>query len=436
MSFEKLNILPALIKEVKSKGYFHPTPFQIEAIPHILAQKDILGVVKAGAGKTDTISIPILQQIIKRDKTYKTDRKIRALVIVPNKKKAIRSDKSFYAYGGRSGVKSVAVFEEDDRNKKKKVLNSGINVLIGTSKRIVELLNAKAIDLSGIKFLVIDDVNVMILKKQEPNIRKILAVIPAQRQTMMFTDKMRPDIQGLLKDALKDPVTVQVSTPKVEAKNISQSLYYTDRKNKENVLLHILEKSNTNKTIIYARTKKGVSIVIDALKAKGIEALDISDGRTKDEIAANIDKFHKENKSILVTTDMASRGLKIDGIEHVISFDLTKLSISYLHRLSYLSENGNTSSIAESEENHFVKVLEKIDGIKFAQIKDHPFPQLQKPDDRRKKDSRGDDRGRGRDRGGKSNKKGKGGGKSRYPKDRGSTELPEGLKKKMMWPLG
>lgn len=425
MSFEKLNILPAIIKEVKSKGYFHPTPFQIEAIPTILQNKDIVGIVKAGSGKTDTISIPILHQIIKRDKGYKTDRKIRALVITSNKKKAIRIDKSFFAYGKRAGVKTVAVFEDDHHKKKMSIIEHGVNVLIGTPRRITKLLDQGVINISEVKVFVVDELGYMLSRSEKQRLQTIENKLPKERQTLVFSMTKNKDVEAAAQEYANNPKYIEVSNPTIKSTKIAQELYYTDRKTKEDLLMHILTEKKITSGLLFTRTKKGTSMVVDLLSRKNIKAINLSESNSEEDNKKLVETFEKEKQGILVTTDVSSRNLSINGLVHLINYDLTKLSISYLHRLSYLDDEGIAISIAEPEENHFVRVLEKINGVSFKKVDGHPFPQSNIEESRK--------RDKGKDKRRPDKKKGR---KKDRMRDRGSTELPAGLKKKMMWPLG
>ncbi|MHC1684731.1 MAG: DEAD/DEAH box helicase [Clostridiaceae bacterium] len=376
MLFENLNIINPILKALKDEGYTKPTPIQQEAIPHVLEGKDLLGCAQTGTGKTAAFAIPVLQNIYNMPKSEKGQRAIRALVLAPTRELAIQIEESFTAYGRHMNIKNTVVFGGVSQHPQTKALKSGVDVLIATPGRLLDLMNQKFVDLRNVKHFVLDEADRMLDMGMINDVKKIIAKLPRSRQNMLFSATMPKDVLTLVNSILIDPVKVEVTPVSSTIDTITQGLYLVGKKSKKNLLVDILKDKSISSLIVFSRTKRGANMITNDLVKVGIEAAAIHGNKSQNARQLALSNFKEGKIRVLVATDIAARGIDVDELSHVVNFDLPEVPETYVHRIGRTGragQKGTALSFCDGEERNYLKSIEKLIGKKIPVIEEHSY---------------------------------------------------------------
>jgi len=322
MTFENLNLNPALIEALGKKGYVQPTPIQEKAIPHILQGKDIFGCAQTGTGKTAAFALPILQLLKERKAAQNGPTLIKALILAPTRELAIQINENLQAYGAQSGLKSTIVFGGVSQSNQVNNLRRGTDILIATPGRLLDLMQQGFIKLNSIEFFVLDEADRMLDMGFIHDIKKIITKIPQKRQTLFFSATVPEEIKKLASSILHNPVHVSVTPVSSSSELIKQKVYYVAKEDKRGLLKHILSKSDIESALVFTRTKHGADKVVKELNKNGIKAEAIHGNKSQNARERALRGFKDRTLRRLVATDSASRGIDVDKLTHVINFEL------------------------------------------------------------------------------------------------------------------
>jgi ATP-dependent RNA helicase RhlE len=377
MCFEDLGLIEPLLRAVAEEGYTAPTPIQIQAIPPLLAGKDLLGCAQTGTGKTAAFALPILQRFHADQYKGQGVRPIRALIITPTRELASQISDSFGAYGAHTRLRHTVVFGGVRQGPQAKALKKGVDILVATPGRLLDLMGQKLIKLRNIEVFVLDEADRMLDMGFIIDIRRIIAEIPAKRQTLLFSATMPAAIQGLADSLLNDPVEVRVSPEAPAAETVAQSVYLVEWHDKQALLEHLLAGKDATRVLIFTRTKRGADKVSDHLKRAGIRSDSIHSDKTQVARQRALARFKQGKTPVLVASDVAARGIDIDDISHVINYDMPNEAEIYVHRIGRTGRAG-TQGVAWSfcgvEERYLLSAIEELLDQTIDIISEHPFP--------------------------------------------------------------
>ena len=380
MRFEDLNLHPTLIKAVKDQNYTKPTAIQEKAIPLVLKRNDVLGSAQTGTGKTAAFALPILHHLINEKTNDK--RKIRALVVTPTRELAIQIGDNFKDYSKYNKIKNTVIFGGVKQGTQTTALNHGVDVLVATPGRLLDLTGQGFISLKDIKYFILDEADRMLDMGFIHDIRKILNELPRERQSLFFSATMPSNILKLSSQILTSPKQVSVNPVSSTAETIQQFIYYTNKSDKKDLLLYILKDKNINQLLLFSRTKHGADRIVRNLKKKNIQAAAIHGDKSQNQRQKALQSFKDSEIQVLVATDIAARGIDIDKLSYVLNYDIPNESETYVHRIGRCGragEKGVSISICEPEENEYARDIEKLIKQKIKEIQNHPFPQPDKP---------------------------------------------------------
>jgi ATP-dependent RNA helicase RhlE len=370
------------LRALKEKRYTTPTSIQVKSIPLILKRNDVLGSAQTGTGKTAAFAVPILQHLYTDKQKNNKQQKIKSLVVTPTRELAIQIGESFTNYGKYTGLKNAVVFGGVNQNSQTDLLRKGVDILVATPGRLLDLMNQGFISLKDIEYFVLDEADRMLDMGFINDIKKIITKLPTKRQSLFFSATMPDNIVKLSKKILKTPVKVDVSPVSSTADTIQQYLYYTNRKSKNDLLIHILRDSKINQVLLFSRTKHGADRIVRNLKKQKIKAEAIHGDKSQNQRQKALTQFKARKIRVLVATDIAARGIDIDKLGYVINYDIPNIAETYVHRIGRsgrAGEAGIAISICEPEENTYVKDIEKLINRKIELVENNPFPQTEKP---------------------------------------------------------
>jgi len=383
LSFQDLKLIEPLLKAVQEEGYTTPTPIQAQAIPIILDRKDLLGCAQTGTGKTAAFAIPMLQLLcedaagVKQDTGLRAQRPIKALILTPTRELAIQIGDSFAAYGRHTGMEHLVIFGGVPQQSQVQALRRGIDILVATPGRLLDLMDQRYINLKDIAFFVLDEADRMLDMGFVHDVKKIIARLPQKRQSLFFSATMPPEIQKLSSSILVNPSKVEVTPVSSTAETIQQSMYFVDKKDKRSLLLHILKTQPITTALVFTRTKHGADKVAQGLARAGIRAEAIHGNKSQNARQRALLNFKTRQTRILVATDIAARGIDIDELTHVINFELPNVPETYVHRIGRTGRAGASGialSFCDAEEKEFLRDIEKLIGLKVPVVEDHPHP--------------------------------------------------------------
>lgn len=375
MSFKELNIIPSILRAVREENYTIPTPIQEQAIPPALEGHDLLGTAQTGTGKTAAFAIPTLQRLMARDNAM--PRLIRSLILTPTRELAIQIYESFKTYGRYTGLRTAAIYGGVSQVPQEKELKRGLDILVATPGRLVDLLNQKLVNLSHVEIFTLDEADRMLEMGMIQDVKRIIAKTPAKKQTLFFSATMPPEITDLANSMLSDPVRIAITpeTPTVEA--IEQTVYFVNKENKRRLLLHLLEDPSIVSALVFTRTKHGADRVMRELVRGKINADAIHGDKSQGARQSALKKFKNKETRVLVATDIAARGLDIDELSHVINFDLPEVPETYIHRIGRTGRAGNSGisiSFCDDEEKKLLVAIEKLCHVSMTRVSSHPYP--------------------------------------------------------------
>jgi len=378
MRFEDLHLHASLLKAVKDQNYTQPTAIQKKAIPLILNKNDVLGSAQTGTGKTAAFALPILHHLIHEN----TNNKIRALVVTPTRELAIQIGENFTDYSKYNFIRNTVIFGGVKQESQTNELAKGIDVLIATPGRLLDLMGQGFISLKDIAYFVLDEADRMLDMGFIHDIRKILHQLPKERQSLFFSATMPKNILNLSSQILKHPKNISVNPVSSTAETIKQYIYYTNKSDKKDLLLYILKDKKINQLLLFSRTKHGADKIVRNLRKKDILASAIHGDKTQNQRQKALQSFKNHQIRVLVATDIAARGIDIDKLNFVLNYDIPNESETYVHRIGRCGragEEGVAISICEPEENVYVKSIEKLIKKEIEISLNHPFPQTEKP---------------------------------------------------------
>jgi ATP-dependent RNA helicase RhlE len=382
MRFEDLEIIEPIIKTLKEEKYIEPTSIQEKAIPLILRGHDVLGSAQTGTGKTAAFAIPILQHLFLDTEKNNSPGKIHALIITPTRELAIQIGESFTTYGKYTGIKNTVVFGGVTQNAQTAALRRGVDVLVATPGRLLDLMDQGFIRLKDIKYFVLDEADRMLDLGFIHDIRKIITKLPEKRQSLFFSATMPKNIVELSRKILVNPKKVEVSPVSSTAETIKQYLYYTNKSSKKDLLSYILEDQSIDQVLLFSRTKHGADKIARNLKKEKIKTAAIHGDKAQNQRQKALTQFKAGEIRVLVATDIAARGIDIDKLKYVINYDIPNIAETYVHRIGRsgrAGEEGTAISICEPEENDFIKDIEKLINLKIQVVRDNPYPQTESP---------------------------------------------------------
>ncbi len=382
MRFDELKLIDPILKALKDKNYIEPTPIQAKAIPIILKRNDVLGCAQTGTGKTAAFSIPIIQLIHKIEGNNNGRPTLRSLIVTPTRELAIQIGENIEAYSKYTNIRHTVIFGGVKQGKQVQAIKKGIDILVATPGRLLDLESQGILNLGTIKLFVLDEADRMLDMGFINDIRKLLKLLPEKRQSLFFSATMPNNIVELSRKILNNPQKVEVARVSSAAETIEQRLYYTNRTSKKDLLSHILKDPKMKQVLLFARTKRGADRIVRHLKAKNISAAAIHGDKAQNQRQKALAHFKEGKVRVLVATDIAARGIDIDKLQYVINYEIPNVAETYVHRIGRTGragEEGMAISICEPEENAYVKDIEKLINRKIQVIKDNPYPQTDKP---------------------------------------------------------
>ena len=375
MSFKELNIIPSILRAIREENYTIPTPIQEQAIPPALEGRDLLGTAQTGTGKTAAFAVPTLQRLLANHTGV--PKHIRSLILTPTRELAIQIYESFKTYGRYTNLKADAIYGGVSQVPQEKALRRGLDILVATPGRLLDLINQKLVDLSHVEIFTLDEADRMLEMGMIQDVKKIIAKIPAKKQTLFFSATMPPEITDLASSMLNDPVRIAITpeTPTVEA--IEQTVYFVNKENKRNLLMHLLKDPAIVSALVFTRTKHGADRVMRELVRGKVNADAIHGDKSQSARQSALNKFKNKETRVLVATDIAARGLDIDELSHVINFDLPEVPETYIHRIGRTGRAGNSGisiSFCDDEEKKLLVAIEKLCGVSMTRVFNHPYP--------------------------------------------------------------
>jgi ATP-dependent RNA helicase RhlE len=382
MRFEDLGVIDPILRALHEKGYTEPTPIQEQAIPLVLKRKDILGCAQTGTGKTAAFAVPIIQLIHQIDGKKQGKPQLRSLIVTPTRELAIQIDENIKAYSKNTGLRHVVIFGGVKQHHQVEALKRGVHILVATPGRLLDLISQGYISLSQVKLFVLDEADRMLDMGFINDIKKLLKLLPEKRQSLFFSATMPENIVSLSRTILKHPQKIEVSPVSSTAETIQQSLYYTNKPDKKDLLLNILENRDIDQVLLFSRTKHGADKIVRNLKKHNIKAAAIHGDKAQNQRQKVLNQFKDGKLRVLVGTDIAARGIDINQLKYVINYDVPNVAETYVHRIGRsgrAGEEGHAISMCEPEENAYIRDIEKLINLRIEVITDHPFPQTDKP---------------------------------------------------------
>ena len=376
MNFESLNIIEPILKSLKEEGYTIPTPIQVQAIPIVMLGTDLIGCAQTGTGKTAAFAVPILQ-ILSKNKTFDRKKKIRSLIVTPTRELAIQIEESFKAYGRYTGLTCTVVFGGVNQNPQTNALRNGVDILIATPGRLLDLMNQGFISLKDIEIFVLDEADRMLDMGFIHDVRRLISALPQKRQSLFFSATMPPEIVKLAGTIVYKPVKIEVTPSASTVDIVNQYVYFIDRGNKNLLLLELLKDEKIKTALVFTRTKFGADKVVRILKKKNITAEAIHGNKAQNARQKALSGFKAQTTRVLVATDIAARGIDVDDLEYVINFEIPNISETYVHRIGRTGRagaKGTAISFCDAEEKEYLRDIEKLITKKIQVVDNHPFP--------------------------------------------------------------
>lgn len=382
MTFKDLQLHPSILKALKDEQYEEPTSIQEKAIPLVLKGEDVLGSAQTGTGKTAAFAIPIIQHLLhaKQDGAHK--RTPSSLIVTPTRELAIQIGESITAYARYTKVTNTVIFGGVNQGPQTKALQKGVDILVATPGRLLDLINQGYISLEDVRYFVLDEADRMLDMGFIHDIKKILAKLPRKRQSLFFSATMPKNIVTLSNQILVNPKKVVVDPVSSTAETVKQYLYTTNKKSKANLLLHILKDAQMDQVLLFSRTKHGADRISRNLRKHKIHSAVIHGDKSQNQRQKALSNFKEGKVRVLVATDIAARGIDIDKLQYVINYDIPNESETYVHRIGRCGRAGETGvsiSLCEPEENLYIRNIEKLINQKIERVEENPFPQTDKP---------------------------------------------------------
>jgi ATP-dependent RNA helicase RhlE len=374
--FKDLQLIEPILKALETEGYSAPTPIQEQAIPVVLTGKDLLGCAQTGTGKTAAFAIPILQLVYHSIQNGNRAKSIKALILTPTRELAIQIDESIAAYGRYLYLKHQVIFGGVSQVPQVNALRNGVDILVATPGRLLDLMQQGYIRLHDINFFVLDEADRMLDMGFINDVKKIVAKLPEKKQTLFFSATMPTEIEKLASTLLHQPAKVEVTPVSSTAEKIEQAVYFVEKDQKKHLLVHLLKNSNTPTALVFTRTKHGADKVVKDLVKSGISAEAIHGNKSQNARQRALTNFKSGNTRILVATDIAARGIDVDQLSHVFNYELPNVPETYVHRIGRTGRAGASGiaiSFCDTEEREYLKDIQKLIKITLPVVKGHEF---------------------------------------------------------------
>ncbi|MEA4983516.1 MAG: DEAD/DEAH box helicase [Paludibacter sp.] len=377
MTFDKLDLVEPILNALQHEGYTQPTPIQEVSIPIVLKGRDLLGCAQTGTGKTAAFAIPILQNLYLKRENDKIHRKIKVLIVTPTRELAIQIGESFAAYGRNMRFRHTVIFGGVPQNPQVRALKDGIDILIATPGRLLDLYNQGFIKLNDLEVFVLDEADRMLDMGFIHDVKKLIKIIPAKRQSLFFSATMPESIRILAGTILTNPEEVKVTPVSSTAETIQQEMYFVDAANKKDLLLHILKDKSIKTALVFTRTKHGADKVQRILSKGNIKTEAIHGNKSQNARQNALRNFKDRTTRVLVATDIAARGIDIDDLNLVINYEIPNIPETYVHRIGRTGRaglDGKAISFCDIEERPYLKDIQKLISIEIPVVEEHPFP--------------------------------------------------------------
>ncbi|HVI89970.1 MAG TPA: DEAD/DEAH box helicase, partial [Dongiaceae bacterium] len=374
-TFTNLGLIAPLTQALAEENYATPTPIQAQSIPHLLGGRDLLGLAQTGTGKTAAFTLPTLQRLMEK-KVRPAPKTTRVLILCPTRELAVQIQESIQTYGRHLPIRSTMIFGGVTQFSQVRAMQRGIEIVVATPGRLRDLINQGHVDLKSVEVLILDEADRMLDMGFMPEIRKIVALVPKQRQTLLFSATMPREISDLAYGLLTDPVRVEVAPVSSTAERVEQKLYHVTKNNKRALLAHVLRTEPVERALLFTRTKHGADRVAENLEKDGFKAAVIHGNKSQNARQRALGDLKSGRINLLIATDIAARGIDVDGVTHVINIDLPVEPESYVHRIGRTARAGASGialSFCEVEERAYLRDIEKITRQAIPVVEDHPF---------------------------------------------------------------
>jgi len=376
LTFNELGLTQHILDALQNEGYTNPTPIQEQAIPVILEGKDVFGCAQTGTGKTAAFAIPMIQMLYPKIKDSRGFKYIKALVLTPTRELAAQIDESFASYSKQTNLKHDVIFGGVSQYPQVASLKNGTDVLIATPGRLLDLIGQGYVNLEDLEFFVLDEADRMLDMGFISDIKKIIKYLPKTRQTLFFSATLPPQISDLAHSLLHNPVKIEVTPVSTTAEKVEQVIYMVAKQDKSSLLIHLIQEKKINRTLVFTRTKHGADKIAKSLNHANIRAEALHGNKSQQARERALDNFKTGRLKVLVATDIASRGIDIDDLSHVINFDLPNVPETYVHRIGRTGRAGNEGiafSFCDKEERAYLKDINKITSQTIPVESEHPF---------------------------------------------------------------
>lgn len=377
MKFEELNLIRNIQQALTEEGYENPTPIQEQAIPVIMEGNDLVGCAQTGTGKTAAFAVPILHNLHRIVGSATKVKYIRALIVTPTRELALQIGESFDTYGKYTNIRQLTIFGGVNQVSQTDQLRKGVDILIATPGRLLDLHKQGFIKFDHLHTLVLDEADQMLDMGFINDVKKIIKLTPDNRQTLLFSATMPVAIRELADTFLTKPKYVSVAPISSTAEKVKQQVYFVDKGDKRKLLYHLIRNENLNNVLVFTRTKHGADNVVKALKKNGVESGAIHGDKSQNSRVRVLDAFKNKEIPVLVATDIAARGIDIESLPYVINFDLPNIPETYVHRIGRTGRAGNTGlaiSFCAKDEKPYLKDIEKLIRMQIKVIEGHPYP--------------------------------------------------------------
>lgn len=376
MNFRDLNIIEPIIKALEKEGYTNPTPIQERAIPAILSGKDLEGCAQTGTGKTAAFAIPVLQRLVNEKRSARKSSGIKALVLAPTRELALQIGESFTAYGRFTGIRNTVIFGGVSQKAQTDALKKGVDVLVATPGRLLDLMQQNYISLDDIEMFVLDEADRMLDMGLGQDVKRIIRTLPKERQTMLFSATIPPEITKLMDSILRNPVKAAVAPVSSTIDTIDQKVYMVDKKNKKSLLISLLKNNSADSVLVFLRTKHGANRITGDLIKSGVQAQAIHGNKSQNARQLALNNFKAKKIRVLVATDIAARGIDVEDLSLVINFDLPDVPETYVHRIGRTGRagaEGTALTFCDEEEKDSLKQIQKVISKSIPVVEDHAF---------------------------------------------------------------
>lgn len=376
MTFESLQLIAPILQALKEEGYTAPTPIQSQAIPKVLTGRDLLACAQTGTGKTAAFTVPLLQLMHARPLQRREPRHVRALILTPTRELAIQIDENIAAYGRHLPIKRHVIFGGVSQHAQVNALAKGVDILTATPGRLLDLIQQGLLSLERVEFFVLDEADRMLDMGFIHDVRRVIRLLPKDRQSLFFSATMPKEIVELAGSILRDPEHVAVTPPSSTVELIDQALYFVEKNRKKALLVHLLEEYKVPTALVFTRTKHGADRLARELHKAGISAEAIHGNKSQNARQGALNNFKARKTRVLVATDIAARGIDVDELSHVVNYDIPNIPETYVHRIGRTGRAGNAGmafSFCDPEERAYIKDIVKLIGKSIPVVAEHPF---------------------------------------------------------------